>query len=157
MSLSKESPSLSSSNKMNLPIIGCVPPSIVHALIVITIVVMIAFMSKWLGEKKGKRYPDDFIKKIHHLVGEAARYNTQAEQDTNAAIALINATYALAYMNTARMLLPDEEIMRVCNIHSAEYVIMLTDTQQRAFQALGQICPAVQPETPYAMFTGYLA
>ena len=30
----------------------------------ITIVVMIALMSKWLGEKKGRRYPDDFVKKI---------------------------------------------------------------------------------------------
>jgi len=142
---------------MYLPEIGCISPSIVHGLIVITIVVMIALMSKWLGEKKGRRYPNDFVKKIHHLVSEAARYNAQAEQDTNAAIALIDATYALGYMNTARMLLPDEEIMRVCGIHAAEFVITLTDTQQRAFQALGQICPAVQPETPYAMFTGYLA
>ncbi len=142
---------------MNIPGMGSVPQSIINALSLITIVVMIALMSKWLGEKKGRRYPDDFVKKIHHLVGESARYNTQAEQDTNAAIALINATYALAYMNTARMLLPDEEIMRVCGIHAAEFIITLTDTQQRAFQALGQLCPSIQPETPYAMFTGYLA
>ena len=134
-----------------------IPDPVRNGLIVLVIIIMIALMSKWLGDRNGKRYPDDFVAKIRHLISESARWNTMAEQDTNPAISLVNATYALAYANTARMLLPDDEIMRVSGIHAAEYVMTLTDTQQRAYQALAQTCPSIQPNGPYAMFTGYIA
>ncbi len=142
---------------MQLPSIGSIPESVRNGMLVIFVVVVLALMSRWLGERKGKRYPDQFVTQIRHLITESARWNAMAEQDTNAAMSLVNATYALAYANTARMLLPDDEIMRVCNIHAAEYIMTLTDTQQRAFQALAQSCPHIQPDGPYAMYTGYLA
>lgn len=91
------------------------------------------------------------------FIGDSARWNTVAQQDTNPAIALMHATFAVAYCNAARALLDDGEIMRSIGVHMPEMSLVTSNTQQKAFQAMSSSCPAVAPADSdgYAIYTGY--
>lgn len=104
-------------------------------------------------------YSNNQIAQMQHLVSEASRWHTIAQQDTNPAIALMHATYAAAYCNAARSLMDDSEIARSAGVHMPEMSMIVSSTQQSAFQTLTQMCPAAVPTDSdgYALYSGYVA
>lgn len=70
--------------------------------IAITAVAVIALFSKWSsGSGVGSRIE----RRISDLVKEGSRYATIADQDSNAFIATLHATYAHAYLSAAKLVL----------------------------------------------------
>lgn len=121
---------------MDWDFIGKIPEHWRYALIVVLIVLVIALLAKWMGGSR--RYSSEFLRQVKHLINDASRMQSMSEQDSNPAVALMHANYALAYANAIRLLLPDDEIRRVSGIHMGEFVVVLTQNQQECFQRLGQ-------------------
>lgn len=104
-------------------------------------------------------YPSDLTKHVSYLVGEASRWHTVAQQDTNPSVALMHSAYAVAYCNAARFLMDDAEIMRTVGVHMPELSMVTANTQQAAFQALTSSCAGIAPSDRegYSFYSGYSA
>lgn len=138
-----------------------VPWNLVYAAIVVAITLIIAFINKHMYDQRmaSVTYSPTIASQVQHLISEAARWNATAQQDTNAALALMHSTYAVAYLNAARALMDDGEIMKTAGVHVPEMNMVLSGTQQTSYQALSAQCPSAVPEDSdgYSLYTGYLA
>jgi len=94
---------------------------------------------------------------IRDLIKSAAQWNSRSVQDTNPLIALMNANYAMAYMNVARSLGSDSDIERYTNVSIDELLKDLEATQRTAIQKLTMQCPNSTPHGLAAVHTGWLS
>lgn len=127
------------------------------ALIVLGGVLALALLSRWTFDT-GRTYPRYVLRRIRSLVRDAMHWNTTAMQDTNPLLALTHATYALAYLNTARHMVSDTDIERVMSIQPRELMFELQQHHDALLQRIVQACPALKPATgTFGAHTGWVA
>ena len=91
------------------------------------------------------RYPPYTLNKVGRLVQDGVRWGAVAEQDTNPLLSLIHSTYALSYINVARMMVGDQDIENITNMHAGELHKELQDKQDRVLRRLYKKYPKLRP------------
>ena len=84
------------------------------------VVVVISLLSCWCVT----RYPPYTLNKVNRLVQDGMRWGAVADQDTHPVLALIHSTYALSYINVARLLVSDQDIETITNMHAGELHVL---------------------------------
>lgn len=136
------------------------PWNIIYAFGIVLITVIVSVLNKQVYTQEAKvSYSTDVISQANNLIGESSRWHTTAMQDTNPALALMHATYAVAYLNAARTLVDDGQMMQTSGVHMPEMALVTSTAQQNAFKALTQMCPNITPmdSDGYSIYTGYIA
>lgn len=136
-----------------------VPWNLVYAVIVVVLSSMIAALNKRVYTQDTHiKYSQSSENYASTFISEASKWHTTAQQDTNPALALMHATYADAYANAARKVMDDGQIMRSAGVHMPEMAMVISATQQKAFQSLTMMCPNVTPSDAdgYSLYTGYI-
>ena len=121
------------------------------ALLILLALALLALLSKWSGD--GHRYPRSIVNKVKSLVQESIRWSATSSQDANRLLSLMHATYAIAYMNVARHLVPDQDIVRMVGVQPQELMHDLQEKQNAAVQLICTECPQLQPAS--GRFTGH--
>ena len=116
-------------------------------------VLTVALLSKWSSVQ---RYPPRVAKGMKQLLQEAARWSAVSEQDSNALLRVMHATYAMAYVNAARSLAEDSDLQRVTGVRVEELHAHVQTAQQESIQKIGSVCPEVVPEGAQVLYTGWL-
>ena len=80
---------------------------------------------------------------LSSLMRKSARYSVLADQDSNALISMLHATYSLAYVNAARKLATDRTLRRLTRIDAGELANAADAKQQRALAHINQGCPDI--------------
>lgn len=142
------------------PSSSSVPWNLLYALAVFLISLGIIILNQRVYSADVRvSYSTELSQQVSYLVGEASRWHTIAQQDTNPSVALMHSAYAVAYCNAARSLMDDAEIMRTIGVHMPELAMVTGNTQQSAFQALTAACPGIAPSDNegYSFYSGYSA
>jgi len=116
------------------------------------IIVMIAWV--YMTAKNSKNALD--ARALKDLVKSSAQWKTRALQDTNPLIGLMNANYAMAYLNVARSIGSDADIEKNTGAAIDELLKDIEGTQSNAIQRLSMSCPSVTPNGLAAVHTGWL-
>ena len=125
------------------------------ALIVLVVVLLLALLSKWSGDSH--RYPRHIVNKVKSLVQESVRWSVTSTQDSNGILSLMHSTYAIAYLNVARHLVPDKDIVRMVGIQPPELLHDIQEKQNAAIQMICKECPQLQPSSgKFTSQTGWL-
>lgn len=125
-----------------------------YAWIVILIVIGISLLSKW--SENTKQYSKPFIRKVKSLIEQATRWNSMAQQDTNAVVQLIHCNYALSYAQIARSLVSDSDIETITGIDIHELIYYLEECQSYAVKNIGTNCPAIKIEGVFSAGSGWV-
>lgn len=104
------------------------------------VVVVVSLLSCWCVT----RYPPYTLNKVNRLVQDGVRWGTVADQDTNHLLSLIHSTYALSYINVARMMVSDQDIENITNMHAGELHKDLQDKQDRVVRSLYKKYPKLR-------------
>lgn len=117
-------------------------------------VAFIGILVVWLiyGARTARNALD--VRALKDLVKSAAQWNSRSLQDTNAMIGLMNANYAMAYLNVARSVGSDTDIERHTGASVDELLKEVESAQKKAIQRLASACPAMAPQG--ATHTGWL-
>ena len=128
-----------------------------YALGVVGGVLVLALLSKWAFQT-GKNYPQYILRHIHRLVQEAVRWHRVAKQDANPLIKVVHGTYAVCYMDVARNLVNDDDIVKITSgLQPRELAHEMQQQQAMAVRELAQSCPEVQLEDDkYGVHSGWL-
>jgi hypothetical protein len=106
------------------------------------VVVVVSLLSRWCV----KRYPPYTLQKINTLLQDAMQWGAVADQDTNPLLSLIHATYALSNINVARLMVSDQDIENIANMHAGELHKDLQGKQGRAIRRLHKKYPKLRPK-----------
>ena len=85
---------------------------------------------------------------IKDLIKSSAQWNLRSSQDSNAIVGLMNANYAMAYLNVARNLGSDDEIERTVNIKLDSFVNEVEASQSNALNRITGACPSLLSGLP---------
>jgi hypothetical protein len=96
-------------------------------------------------------YLDD-SQKINRLIRQTARWATAANQDTNAYISNLHATYAVGYLMALREIYMDETITRLSNVDVRKLDIHINQIMDDAVKKLINVCPDGQPKNKYLAY-----
>lgn len=114
-----------------------------YAFIIILIVLIIILLSKWTGSGSTTAtfYQPKITKKVHALIKEASEWNNACDEDdgqkeSSMLLKLMHATYAVAYLNAARVIATDTEIERVLNKNPLNMIQSIREKQQNIVQEL---------------------
>ena len=125
------------------------------AVVILLALALLALLSKWSGDSH--RYPRSVVNKVKSLVQESIRWSATSSQDTNQLLSLMHATYALAYLNVARHLVADQDIVRMVGVQPQELMHELQEKQDGAVQKVCAECPQLQPASGrFTAHTGWL-
>ena len=114
-------------------------------LCVFTVALAIIVITKIANARWGDSFSSDHIECAKALVAQAIEWHHHAEQDDNALFATRHADYAIAYMNAARRLVPDDTLQKVTSIDIFETMVALEAHQQKHTRRLQRACPTVNP------------
>ena len=126
-----------------------------YGLLVILVVLLIAVLSRWSAKPSGK-YSPQVAQSVRKMVKEAARWSTVSEQDSNAMLKLLHATYAVAYLNVARTMAGDKDIEALAKVRIDELMNKLKARHQKAIRHFSTLCPNAAPESQYVLHTGWI-
>ena len=93
---------------------------------------------------------------LSSLMRQSARYSVLADQDSNALISMLHATYSLAYVNAARKLASDRTLRRLTRIDAGELANAADAKQQRALAHINQGCPDIAVHSDQLRLAGWL-
>ena len=94
---------------------------------------------------------------LKDLVKSASQWNSRSVQDANPLISLMNANYAMAYLNVARSVGSDADIEKHTGAAVDELIKDIESTQSRAIQRVTSSCPSVTPQGLTAVHTGWMS
>lgn len=117
------------------------------AFIVVIIIWAIVF------NKKNKNALDE--RALKDLIKSASQWNVRSNQDSNSMISLMNANYAMAYLNVARSVGSDTDIERYTGAAVDELLKDIETSQSSAIQKLTMACPTMAPAGLAAAHTGW--
>ncbi len=86
---------------------------------------------------------------IKKLIRQTARWATAADQDTNAYIANLHATYAMGYLMAIREIYTDEEIEKYTGINVKKFEFEINNIMNNAIKELSRICPEGRPKNRF--------
>ena len=122
--------------------------------IVIGVVVVLGLLSKW--SESSRQYSKAFIRKVKTVIEQSTRWNSLAQQDTNAVVQLIHCNYALSYAQVARSLVPESDIEAITGIDIHELVYYLEECQSYAVKNIGTLCPKIKIDGVYSAGSGWV-
>lgn len=85
-------------------------------------------------------------KAVKDLVKSASQWNARSLQDTNAIIAMMNANYAMAYLNMAKSIATEDEVDTYAGHHVKGLADDIEASQRSAFKRLVGTCPSLVPK-----------
>ena len=88
--------------------------------------------------------------------GKSSPKPSLADQDSNALISMLHATYSLAYVNAARKLAYDRTLRRLTRIDAGELANAADAKQQRALAHINQGCPDIAVHSDQLRLAGWL-
>ena len=80
---------------------------------------------------------------LKDLIKSATQWNTRSIQDKNPIIGLMNANYAMAYLNVARSVGSDVEIEKTTGLSIDDLLKDIEKTQTEAIDKLTSSCPTL--------------
>lgn len=119
-------------------------------------VLVLSLLSR-MSESSIRKYSPKFIKHVKNLVRYSSQWSTLAKQDQNPLMSLLHINTALSYAYVAKKLVPTKDIDRIANVNMDELIYLLEEEQMQAVQSVGEICPDLQPEGLFAVYTGWVA
>lgn len=90
--------------------------------------------------------------KVNKLIRQTARWAAAAEQDENAYIANLHATYALGYLMALREIYTDEVINKLSNVDVRMLETQVTNIMDGAVKKLVNVCPQGQPKNKFLSY-----
>ena len=99
--------------------------------------------------------PTSAASHVRMLVREGARYSTMSQQDTNPIVAVMHATYGIAYLEAARKFATDTDISRIAGMKSSDLYHTAQKRQQQAIKHIATTCPNATPQGEVAIATGW--
>ena len=93
---------------------------------------------------------------LSSLMRQSARYSVLADQDSNALISMLHATYSLAYVNAARKLASDRTLRWLTRIDAGGLANAADAKQQRALAHINQGCPNIAVHSDQLRLAGWL-
>ena len=133
-----------------------------YGVLVLIGVLTVALLSKWSARggaaagASGARFAPKFARDVKALLTVAARWSAAAAQDSSPMLKVLDATYAVAYVNAARSLADDKELERVSGVRVPELQSQVQAAQTAAIQAVAKLCPSVVPDGAQVLYTGWL-
>jgi hypothetical protein len=106
-----------------------------------------------VSNKKNKNALDE--RALKDLIKSASQWNVRSNQDSNAMISLMNANYAMAYLNVARSIGSDTDIEKYTGAAVDELLNDIEASQSASIQKLTLACPAMAPAGLAAAHTGW--
>ncbi len=92
--------------------------------------------------------------RIFTLVRQTARWATAADQDENAYIKNLHATYAMGYLNALREVYTDDKITSVIGIDVRQLDKEIKTIMDNAVKMLAKTCPDGQPKNQFLAVLG---
>lgn len=114
--------------------------------ITVTAVAALGVITKLLNANVNATFSVSHLKRARLLVSQAIYWHDTSEQDTNPLFAMKHADYAIAYLNAARSMLPDNILERTCNVDIYELSNSLETHQRQKTKSVTEICPTSNPE-----------
>lgn len=116
------------------------------SIITTTIVTILAIATRLLNTSANSTFSNSHLKRARSLVTQAIHWHQVAEQDTNPLFAMKHSDYAIAYLNAARSMLPDNILEKNCNTDIHELSNTLEMHQREQTKLVTGICPNSNPE-----------
>lgn len=120
----------------------------VSYIIIVLSIVLIVLLNIFTSRKITK---NDTVN-INKLIRQTSRWATAAQQDTNAYIANLHATYALGYLMALREIYSDEIIMHLTRVDVRKLEGEVTNIMDEAVEKLIKVCPSGQPKNKYLAY-----
>lgn len=119
---------------------------ILHSTVCIVLISLVVIVvSKIANAHMGKEYSTAHVRKSRSLVRQAMQWHAAAEQDSNQLFSSRHSNYAVAYLNAARSMLPDDMLERATNVDIHELSNALELSQREHTKSLSQSCPKSNP------------
>lgn len=115
------------------------------AICVVTVALAVVVITKIANLRGGDSFSSDHIACAKAMVAQAIEWHHHSQQDDNPLFAARHADYAIAYMNAARRLVPDETLQKVTSVDVFETMVALEAHQQKHTRRLQRACPTVNP------------
>jgi F0F1-type ATP synthase membrane subunit b/b' len=109
----------------------------------------------WTTTRKNRNALTD--RAIKDLIKSASQWATRSAQDANGLVSLMNANYAMAYLNVARSVGSDADIERVTGAAVDELMKDIESNQSNAIQKMALSCPSMAPAGLATAHTGWLS
>jgi hypothetical protein len=109
-------------------------------------VTVLAVLTRLLNANVNATFSVSHLKRARSLVSQAIYWHETSEQDANPLFAMKHSDYAIAYLNAARSMLPDNILEKTCNIDIYELSNTLETHQREQTKAVTGICPDSNPE-----------
>ena len=127
--------------------------------VVLAVIVVIATLSRWSATPK-QVYDVKWVSKVKKMLGDSRKWANRAEEDAknqHALMSVIHATYAVAYTNAVRAMIPDKDLEKLTGSPIDEHLAKQRTLQQQAIRQVGAICPNALPNGIHALNTGWLS
>jgi hypothetical protein len=130
--------------------------ALLNAALVMGVLTCLALLSRASERRGGTALTPKASRDVSRILKEAARWSAVSDQDSNALLQLVHATYAVAYVNAARALAQDEELERAAKLKVDELHAQVTGQQQAVIQKLGAKYSGLLPEGANVLYTGWI-
>lgn len=128
--------------------------SLIWSVGVVVIIVFLCVFSK--SAQSGQKYSKKLVSNVRYVVGEAARLQSSAAQNSNPLMSLIDITTAIGLMKGLRRSFSSAEVARLSNTNPEDFINTLEEEQQKSIKKVMTVCPAVTPDTPHVDKTGWI-
>ena len=113
----------------------------------------VIFMFIWMYYSNQSQKNALDLRAIRDLVKSASQWNSRSIQDSNPIIGVMNANYAMAYLNVARSIGSDADIEMHSGMKIDALIKSVEDTQTAALDRITSKCPVLSP--PGSALTGW--
>lgn len=120
-------------------------PRVFWAAVVAAGVVVLAIVSRLAGSGRSTAHNATQLRVARRLVQQAMRWHEASDQDSNPLFAARHASYAVAYLNAARALLPDVALEQCTRVDVHALIGKLEVAEQARARALTERCPRANP------------
>lgn len=121
------------------------------------VVVIIVFIILSKSTQKKQTYSNKVQTNVKFVTKEAARLQAASSQNSNALLAVLDITSAVAYMKSLRRAFTTSDISKITGINADEFINLLEEEQQKAIGKVMTQCPNMTPNTSSVDKTGWIA
>lgn len=108
---------------------------------------LLLMIGLWVYNTRSTRNALD-SRALKDLVKSAAQWNLRSSQDSNAIVGLMNANYAMAYLNVARSLGSDSDIEKMTRIQLDPFIDEIEASQTNAIRRITNSCQSLTSGLP---------
>mgnify|MGYP006102828815 FL=1 len=124
---------------MKLP----VRDDILSACVVMLVVILLAFVSK--TTQKRRHSTTEIVRASKELILQAQTWSKMSQQDQAMLFKLQHTVLALSYLNAARLLCNDDDILRHTNVNVHTTIRELETAQRKLMKKMTKQCTSTNP------------